>query len=95
MADETTTDDVTISADAPSDGDSTNSDGANKMDNGDQVFKSLWKEHLYSESQKNAEDTRFFNNALKSSHIEGKMSAREMQFTRAFGPPVSANRTTQ
>lgn len=86
---------VTISAEAgQGDGDTNSTEGGDAMDNGDQVFKSLWKEHLYGEVQKNTEDTRFFNNALKSSHIEGKMSAREMQFTRAFGPPVSANRVT-
>jgi hypothetical protein len=58
--------------------------------NGHFVFSSLWKEHLYLEVQAHAQDQRFFNNALKSGHIEGKMSAREMQFSRALGQPTSA-----
>ena len=57
-------------------------------DNGHHLFKSLWKEHLYAEVQFHAQDQRFFNNALKSGHIEGKMSAREMQFTRGLTSPV-------
>ena len=56
--------------------------------NGHWVFNSLWKEHLYLEVQAHAQDQRFFNNALKSGHIEGKMSAREMQFTRGLTSPV-------
>lgn len=56
--------------------------------NGFWVFASYWKEKLYAEAQTTTEDQRFFNNALKSSHIEGKMSAREMTFTRGLSSPV-------
>ena len=59
--------------------------------NGHYVFQSFWKEALYAESHAYTQDSRFFVDALKSSHIEGKMSAREMQFTRALGQPTSAN----
>jgi len=93
MPETTNTEAVTISAEANSDGTNNSNEVEIMADNGDLVFKSLWKEHLYGEVQKNTEDTRFFNNALKSAHIEGKMSAREMQFTRAFGPPVSGNKS--
>ena len=59
-----------------------------QCNNGHYVFQSLWKEHLYAEAKATSEDQRFFNNALKSAHIEGKMSAREMQFTRGLTSPV-------
>lgn len=49
---------------------------------------SHWKEKLYAEAHANTEDARFFNNALKSQHLEGKMSAREMTFARNI-PPVA------
>jgi hypothetical protein len=55
---------------------------------GKEVFSSLWKEHLYAEAQATAQDQRFYNNGLKSAHIEGKMSAREMTFTRGLTSPV-------
>lgn len=57
-------------------------------DSGNNVFKSFWKEKLYAEAHVTTEDARFYNNAQKSSHIEGKMSAREMQFTRGLTSPV-------
>ena len=72
------------------DNDTTPSAGC-QCNNGHFVFSSLWKEWIYLEAQATAEDQRFFNNALKSGHIEGKMSAREMQFSRALGQPTSAN----
>ena len=56
--------------------------------NGHFVFSSFWKEKIYAEANTTTEDQRFFNNALKSGHIEGKMSAREMQFTRGLTSPV-------
>jgi hypothetical protein len=59
-----------------------------QCNNGHYVFSSLWKEHLYLETQSTAQDQRFFNNALKSAHIEGKMSAREIQYTRGLTSPV-------
>ena len=59
--------------------------------NGHTVFASFWKEKVYAESNTTTEDQRFYNNLLKTSAVEGKMSAREMQFTRALGPPVSGN----
>ncbi len=65
-----------------------------QCNNGHYVFSSFWKEKLYAEANTTTEDQRFFNNALKSGHIEGKMSAREMQFTRALGQPTSGNPTS-
>ena len=59
-----------------------------QCNNGHYVFSSYWKEKIYAEAQTTTEDQRFFNNALKSGHIEGKMSAREMQFTRGLTSPV-------
>jgi len=68
-------------------------DAACVCNNGHYVYGSFWKEKLYAEATANTEDGRFFNNALKSGHIEGKMSAREMQFSRALGAPTSGNPT--
>lgn len=60
--------------------------------NGEPVFMSLWKEKIYAEANTTTEDQRFYNNLLKTAAVEGKMSAREMQFTRALGPPTSNNK---
>ena len=45
-----------------------------------------WKERPYGHVDKYDSDTKFFENALKSSHLEGKMSAREMTFAGNVPP---------
>ena len=49
-----------------------------------------WKEKMYKESHEADIDSRFFVDLLKSGHLEGKMSAREMTFARNV-PPVAAS----
>jgi hypothetical protein len=61
-------------------------------DLGEQSHKH-WKERVYAEADANTQDNRFFNNALKSQHLEGKMSAREMTFARNV-PPVAKDANT-
>ena len=56
--------------------------------NGHYVFSSFWKENQYRLVQSVGEDNQFFNAALKSAHIEGKMSAREMTHMRGLTSPV-------
>ena len=48
----------------------------------------IWTERLYKAADKYDNDCQFFENALKSSHVEGKMSAREMTFAKGQGLPV-------
>ena len=47
-----------------------------------------WQEQMYASSKKYDDDAKFFENALKSSHLEGKMSAREMTFAKGGGLPT-------
>ena len=48
----------------------------------------LWQERLYAGVEKYDTDAKFFENALKSAHLEGKMSAREMTFAKGGGLPT-------
>jgi len=47
-----------------------------------------WKERTYARADKYDGDLNFFENTLKSAHIEGKMSAREMSFAGSAYPVV-------
>lgn len=47
-----------------------------------------WQERLYKDVDKYDTDNKFFENALKSAHLEGKMSAREMTFAKGGGLPT-------
>lgn len=47
-----------------------------------------WQERLYKDIDKYDTDAKFFENALKSAHLEGKMSAREMTFAKGGGLPT-------
>lgn len=47
-----------------------------------------WQERLYKSADTYDSDVKFFENALKSSHLEGKMSAREMTFAKGGGLPT-------
>ena len=57
-----------------------------------------WQERLYKASDTYDIDAKFFENALKSAHLEGKMSAREMTFAKGGGlptvMPLPANQNT-
>lgn len=52
------------------------------------VNMEYWQERLYAHSDKYDADSKFFENALKSAHLEGKMSAREMTFAKGGGLPT-------
>lgn len=52
------------------------------------VNMEYWQEQMYSSAKKYDDDAKFFENALKSSHLEGKMSAREMTFAKGGGLPT-------
>lgn len=52
-----------------------------------------WLEKMYAQSHQYTEDNQFFIGALKSAHLEGKMSAREMTFARNV-PPVAKDANT-
>ena len=56
----------------------------------DQVSVNLeyWQERLYKSADNYDTDSKFFENALKSAHLEGKMSAREMTFAKGGGLPT-------
>ncbi len=47
-----------------------------------------WQERLYKSADNYDTDAKFFENALKSAHLEGKMSAREMTFAKGGGLPT-------
>lgn len=47
-----------------------------------------WHERLYKSADKYDMDSQWFENALKSQHLEGKMSAREMTFAKGGGLPT-------
>ena len=47
-----------------------------------------WQERLYKGTDIYDTDAKFFENALKSAHLEGKMSAREMTFAKGGGLPT-------
>lgn len=47
-----------------------------------------WQERLYASSSKYDDDCKFWENGLKSGHLEGKMSAREMTFAKGGGLPT-------
>lgn len=49
-----------------------------------------WQERLYKHADHYDADSKFFENALKSQHLEGKMSAREMAFSKGGGLPTLA-----
>ena len=49
-----------------------------------------WQERLYKGADNYDADAKFFENALKSAHLEGKMSAREMTFAKGGGLPTLA-----
>lgn len=52
------------------------------------VNMEYWQERLYAGADKYDTDGKFFENALKSAHLEGKMSAREMTFAKGGGLPT-------
>lgn len=52
------------------------------------VNMEYWQERLYKSADQQDADARFFHDALKSSHLEGKMSAREMTFAKGGGLPT-------
>lgn len=52
------------------------------------VNMDYWQERLYKGADQSDADARFFHDALKSSHLEGKMSAREMTFAKGGGLPT-------
>ena len=47
-----------------------------------------WQEQMYNLQTQYGLDSKFFENAQKSQHIEGKMSAREMTFAKGGGLPT-------
>ena len=47
-----------------------------------------WQERLYMSADKYDTDSKFFENSLKNSHLEGKLSAREMTFAKGGGLPT-------
>ena len=47
-----------------------------------------WQERLYKLADNYDTDAKFFENSLKSGHLEGKMSAREMTFAKGGGLPT-------
>lgn len=49
-----------------------------------------WREKLYAHSSEYDSDVKFFENALKSAHIEGKMGGRELTFAKGGGLPTLA-----
>jgi hypothetical protein len=49
-----------------------------------------WQERMYLSVDKYDTDSKFFENALKSSHLEGKMGAREIAFAKGGGLPTLA-----
>lgn len=49
-----------------------------------------WQERMYKQVDLYDTDAKFFENALKSQHLEGKMSAREMTFAKGGGLPTLA-----
>lgn len=66
-------------------------DQNNSPGDGDTVMAmntEYWQERLYKASDTYDIDAKFFENALKSSHLEGKMSAREMTFAKGGGLPT-------
>jgi len=54
-----------------------------------------WQERLYKSADSYDTDAKFFENALKSAHLEGKMGAREQSFSRGEGYPNIAPATAQ
>lgn len=53
------------------------------------VNMEYWQERLYKSADTYDQDAKFFENALKSAHLEGKMSAREMTFAKGGGLPTT------
>lgn len=47
-----------------------------------------WQERLYKGADTYDTDAKFWENSLKNSHLEGKMSAREMTFAKGGGLPT-------
>jgi hypothetical protein len=47
-----------------------------------------WHERLYKSSDKYDADSQWFENALKSQHLEGKMGAREIAYSKGGGLPT-------
>lgn len=47
-----------------------------------------WQELLYKSATQSDHDARFFHDALKSAHLEGKMGARELSFSKGGGLPT-------
>lgn len=47
-----------------------------------------WQERLYKSADNYDADSKFFENSQKSAHIEGKMGAREMTFSKGGGLPT-------
>jgi len=84
--------DVEVTIPVPGDGDDNNE--GNDM----AVNLEYWQERLYKSADNYDTDAKFFENALKSSHLEGKMSAREMTFAKGGGlptvMPLPANQNT-
>lgn len=52
------------------------------------VNTEYWQERLYRGTDLYDTDAKFFENGLKSAHLEGKMSAREMVFAKGGGLPT-------
>ena len=48
----------------------------------------FWQERMYLSVDKYDTDAKFFENSLKNSHLEGKLSAREMVFSKGGGLPT-------
>ena len=66
--------------------DQTNTSGDGESDV--PINAEYWQERLYKASDTYDIDAKFFENALKSAHLEGKMSAREMTFAKGGGLPT-------
>lgn len=47
-----------------------------------------WQERLYKHTDHYDSDSKFFENSLKSTHLEGKMGARELSFAKGGGLPT-------
>lgn len=60
------------------------------FDEGEQMAVNLeyWQERLYKAVDTYDMDAKFWENQGKSTHLEGKMSAREMTFAKGGGLPA-------
>jgi hypothetical protein len=64
------------------------SGGSSNGEDGMAISLEYWQERLYKGTDLYDTDAKFFENSLKSAHIEGKMGARELSFSKGGGLPT-------